>query len=108
MMTRMDVERAVLGAMLLSTLAGDPQVDPIALGLAPEHFRSEQNRELWEAIVETYWERGATNPIVVGEWLSRNGRLRAAGGHERLLDLLEGVVDASGIGDHAAALRGDW
>lgn len=108
MMTRMDVEKIVLGGMLLSTLSGDPQIDPATLGLAPESFRSEQNRELWEAIVATYGERGATDPIVVGEWLARNGRLVAAGGHERLLDLIEGIVDAAGIGDHAAALRGDW
>ncbi len=88
----LEAERSVLGALLLHS---DAVVD--VTFLKPDDFYLPRHQLIFQAIVDAYNGRHATDPIVVGEELSRSGRMQEAGGHEQLLDLMEAVVTAAGV-----------
>lgn len=96
----LDAERSVLGALLLHT---DAVVD--VTFLKPEDFYLPRHQQVFQAILATYNARSATDPIVVGEELSRQGKLEEIGGHEQLMDLMEGVITAAGVVYHAEIVR---
>lgn len=96
----LDAERSVLGALLLHT---DAVVD--VTFLKPEDFYLPKHQQVFQAILATYNARSATDPIVVGEELSRQGKLEEVGGHEQLMDLMEGVITAAGVVYHAEIVR---
>ena len=88
----LDAERSVLGALLLHP---DAVVD--VTFLKPEDFYLPKNEQIFTCILSAYNNRHATDPIVVGEELSRLGHLEEIGGHEHLMDLMEGVITAAGV-----------
>lgn len=96
----LEAERSVLGALLLHS---DAVAD--VTFLKPEDFYLPRHQVIFEAILAAFNARHATDPIVVGEELSRGGRMEEAGGHEQLLDLMESVVTAAGIVYHAEIVR---
>ena len=96
----LDAERSVLGALLLHT---DAVVD--VTFLKPEDFYLPKHQQVFQAILATYNARSATDPIVVGEELSRQGKLEEIGGHEQLMDLMEGVITAAGVVYHSEIVR---
>lgn len=96
----LEAERSVLGALLLHS---DAVAD--VTFLKPEDFYLPRHQVIFESILGAFNSRHATDPIVVGEELSRSGRLQDAGGHEQLLDLMESVVTAAGIVYHAEIVR---
>jgi len=96
----LDAERSVLGALLLHT---DAIVD--VTFLKPEDFYLPKHQQIFQALLAAYNTRTATDPIVVGEELSRQGKLEEVGGHEQLMDLMEGVITAAGVVYHAEIVR---
>src|SRR5262249_41370812 len=96
----LEAERSVLGALLL-------HADAVAdvMFLKPEDFYLPKHQVIFHSIIAPYNGRQLTDPIVVGEELSRSGRLQEAGGHEQLLDLVESVVTAAGVVYHAELVR---
>ena len=96
----LDAERSVLGALLLHT---DAVVD--VTFLKPDDFYLPKHQQVFQAILTAYNTRTATDPIVVGEELSRQGKLDEVGGHEQLMDLMEGVITAAGVVYHAEIVR---
>ncbi|MCL4160589.1 UNVERIFIED_CONTAM: hypothetical protein GTU68_017397, partial [Idotea baltica] len=96
----LDAERSVLGALLLHP---DAVVD--VTFLKPEDFYLPKNEQIFTCILSAYNNRHATDPIVVGEELSRLGHLEEIGGHEHLMDLMEGVITAAGVVYHAEIVR---
>ena len=96
----LDAERSVLGALLLHT---DAVVD--VTFLKPDDFYLPKHQQVFQAILTAYNTRTATDPIVVGEELSRQGKLEEVGGHEQLMDLMEGVITAAGVVYHAEIVR---
>src|SRR5690349_8317422 len=96
----LEAERSVLGALLLHS---DAVVD--VTFLKPDDFYLPRHQLIFQSIVAAYNGRHATDPIVVGDELSRVGRLQDAGGHEQLLDLMESVVTAAGVLYHAEIVR---
>src|SRR5512134_3073315 len=92
----LEAERSVLGALLLH-----PDAVADVQFLKPEDFYLPRHQLIYQTILATYNARSATDPIVVGEELSRQGLLPDAGGQEQLLDLMESVVTAAGVGYHA-------
>jgi replicative DNA helicase len=96
----LDAERSVLGALLLHP---DAVVD--VTFLKPDDFYLPKHETIFTSIISAYNDRHATDPIVVGEELSREGRLEEVGGHEQLMDLMEGVITAAGIVYHAEIVR---
>lgn len=96
----LDAERSVLGSCLMDAGA----VRSVA-NLRSSDFWLKRHGVIFEAIIEAHEDAGATDPIVVGDFLTRHGRLEEIGGHTQLLDLLEGVVTASGVEVHADIVR---
>ncbi|MBK8096478.1 MAG: replicative DNA helicase [Planctomycetes bacterium] len=96
----LEAERSVLGALLLhSDAVADVQF------LKPEDFYLPRHQIIYQSILASYNARSATDPIVVGEELQKQGLLQEAGGQEQLLDLLESVVTAAGVTYHAEIVR---
>ena len=96
----LEAERSVLGALLLHADAvADVQF------LKPEDFYLPRHQLIYQATLQAYNTRSVTDPIAVGEVLSREGVLEDVGGQEVLLDLLESVVSAAGIRYHAEIVR---
>ena len=96
----LDAERSVLGALLLHS---DAVVD--VTFLKPDDFYLPKHQQIFQALLTAYNTRTATDPIVVGEELSRQGKLEEVGGHEQLMDLMEGVITAAGVVYHAEIVR---
>ena len=96
----LDAERSVLGALLLHS---DVVVD--VTFLKPDDFYLPKHQQVFQAILTAYNTRTATDPIVVGEELSRLGKLEEVGGHGQLMDLMEGVITAAGVVYHAEIVR---
>ena len=96
----LDAERSVLGALLLHP---DAVVD--VTFLKPDDFYLPKHQQIFTSILAAYNTRSATDPIVVGEELSRQGRLEEVGGHEHLMDLMESVITAAGVVYHAEIVR---
>ncbi|MCB9876377.1 MAG: replicative DNA helicase [Planctomycetes bacterium] len=96
----LDAERSVLGALLLH-----PDAVADVTFLKSEDFYLPRHQVIFTSIVAAYNTRQATDPIIVGEVLSREGRLQEAGGHEQLMDLMEGVITAAGVVYHAEIVR---
>ncbi|MBL8730955.1 MAG: replicative DNA helicase [Planctomycetes bacterium] len=96
----LEAERSVLGALLLhADTVGD------VMFLKPEDFYLARHQVIFQSILDAYNTKQATDPIVVGEALSRVGRLDEAGGHGQLLDLMESVVTSAGVVYHAEIVR---
>lgn len=92
----LEAERSVLGALLLHS---DAVAD--VTFLKPEDFYLPRHQVIFASIVSSFNGRHATDPLVVADELSRAGRLQDAGGHAQLLDLMECVVTAAGVAEHA-------
>ncbi|MBT9259475.1 MAG: replicative DNA helicase [Clostridiales bacterium] len=82
-----DAERAVLGALLLST----EQVTLVGAILRPEDFFLDGHRHIYGAILDLYEAGTPIDLITVGEELKRKGVLQAAGGFAYLADLAKEV-----------------
>lgn len=96
----LDAERSVLGALLLH-----PDAVADVTFLRGEDFFLRRHQLIFDSIVGSYNDRQITDPIAVGEQLSREGQLDEVGGHGQLLDLMESVVTAAGVVHHADIVR---
>ena len=94
----LDAERRVIGAMLLHS-----DVAESVSFLNSADFHDPSHRKIHEATIAVYRARHATDPIVVGEELTKRGWLAEVGGHAKLLDLMESVVTTAGA-VHSAEL----
>lgn len=93
-------ERSLLGTLLLhANTVGD------VAQMRPEDFHEVRHQLIFRGIIDSYNTSGTTDPLVVGEELSRSGRLQEAGGVEHLLDLVEQVVTPAGVLDHARIVQ---
>lgn len=96
----LDAERSVLGALLLhADVLADVDF------LRPEDFYLPKHQLIYQSILGVYGTRNVTDPISVEEELSRRGELQDVGGRGQLLDLLESVASAAGVGYHAEIVR---
>ncbi|MCA8974988.1 MAG: replicative DNA helicase [Planctomycetes bacterium] len=96
----LEAERSVLGALLLH-----PDAVADVTFLRGEDFFLRRHQLIFDSIVGSYNDRQITDPIAVGEQLSRLGQLEDVGGHGQLLDLMESVVTAAGVVHHADIVR---
>src|SRR5512139_2754865 len=71
----LDAEAAVLSAVLLSTESFDTVQDL----LRPEHFYSDANRRIFEAIVELQGSGRPVDVVSVATWLRDRERLQQVG-----------------------------
>ena len=84
----LDAEAAVLSATLLSSDAFDNVQDV----LAPEHFYSEANRRIFEAVVDLNTTSQPVDVVSVAAWLRSRERLEQIGGTSYLAELTDAVA----------------
>lgn len=92
-----EVERAILGAMLV-----EQEAIPEVIDLLPQDaFYDRRNQEVFDAIVAT-WDSGTPADLVtVTETLKRRGRLEEIGGGYELAKLTQDVASTANVEHHA-------
>jgi replicative DNA helicase len=97
----LDAEAAVLSALLLAGEAFD-QVQDV---LAPEHFYSEANRRIFEAIADLNQQSQPVDVVTVSAWLRSRERLEQVGGGAYLAELTYATPAVAHVGAHARTVR---
>ena len=93
----LDLEEAVLGALMLEKNA----LTAVIEFLRPEHFYTEQHREIYSAIVDLFKASEPVDMRTVVAQLRKNGRLEVVGGAYFIAELTSRVSSAANIEYHA-------
>ncbi|HYF70018.1 MAG TPA: replicative DNA helicase [Ohtaekwangia sp.] len=96
----LDLEEAVLGALMLEKNA----LNAVVEFLKPEHFYSEQHKEIFTAIVDLF---KATEPVdmrTVVNQLRKTGKIELVGGAYYIAELTAKVSSAANIEYHARVI----
>ena len=96
----LDMEESVLGAILLEKNA----LVEVASILRPEHFYSDQHKEIYQAILEMFAEGTAIDMRTVVAQLRKNGKLEIVGGAYYIAELTSKVSSGANISFHARYL----
>lgn len=97
----LDVEKAVLGAMLLEPSC----IDMVIEELSPECFYDPRHRTIYEAMLELVAAHNPIDIITVSERLVALGRLEEVGGPVVLTDLSENVGSAAHVEFYVKILK---
>jgi replicative DNA helicase len=100
----LDAEAVVLSAILLSSEAFD-QVQDI---LRAEHFYSDANRRIYEAVVELQSTGKPVDVVSVATWLRDRERLQQVGGTPYLAQLTDAIPAVAHVEAHARVVREKW
>lgn len=99
-----DLERAVLGAMLLEKEA----YHEIAHILLPEAFYVEKNEVICQAIIDLYNRGEVADILTVTEELKRSGKLASVGGAHYVAALTERLASSAHMEFHMRIILQDW
>jgi replicative DNA helicase len=97
-------EAAVLSAVLLDRDA----FDEVAEILKPEHFYSDANRRIYEAIFELERLQRAVDVVSVASFLKDKNRLQQVGGTAYLAQLTDATPYVANVETHARLIREKW
>ena len=100
----LDAEAAVLSAVLLEP----DSFDEVAEILKPEHFYSDANRRIFEAIFELERMQRAVDVVTVSSYLRDKNRLQQVGGTAYLAQLTDATPYVANIESHARLIREKW
>ena len=100
----LDAEGAVLSAVLLASDAFD-RVQEILL---PEHFYSEANRRIFEAVLELQSSGRPVDLVSVAGFLRDRERLAQVGGTPYLAQLADATPAVAHVEHHARVIREKW
>src|SRR5258707_2560915 len=92
-----DLEEAVLGALMLEKNA----LTAVVEFLRPEHFYSDQHKEIYTAIIDLFKSSEPVDMRTVVAQLRKNGKLEVAGGAFYIAELTSKVSSAANIEYHA-------
>ncbi len=98
----LDAEAAVLSALLLSADAFDEVQDV----LQAEHFYSDANRRIYEAIYELRRVEQPVDLVSVASWLRQRERLEQIGGSAYLAELSDATPAVAHVKAHAETVVG--
>ncbi len=93
----LDLEEAVLGALMLEKSA----LTAVIEYLRPEHFYTEQHREIYQAITDLFKGSEPVDMRTVVAQLRKNGRLELVGGAYYIAELTSKVSSAANIEYHS-------
>lgn len=96
-----EAERSVLGGLMLDQRAWDQVADAVE---AADFYRAD-HRLIFSAIASLIEQGEPPDAITVGESLSRQGQLEAAGGIDYLAQLVEETLSAANIAAYARIVR---
>ena len=97
-------EAAVLSSVLLTPEA----FDEVAEILKPEHFYSDANRRIYEAIFELERLQRAVDVVSVASYLKDKNRLQQIGGTAYLAQLTDATPYVANVETHARLIREKW
>lgn len=100
----LDAEAAVLSSVLLSVEAFDQACEL----LRPEHFYSDANRRIFEAVVELQAQNRPVDIVSVATWLRDRERLQQVGGTPYLAQLTDATPAIAHVEAHARVVREKW
>ena len=89
----LDLEEAVLGALMLEKNA----LTAVVEYLRPEHFYTEQHKEIFQAIIDLFKGSQPVDMRTVVAQLRKNGRLEIVGGAYYIAELTSRVSSAANI-----------
>ena len=93
----LDLEEAVLGALMLEKNA----LTAVIEFLRPEHFYTEQHKEIYQAITDLFKASEPVDMRTVVAQLRKNGKLELVGGAYYIAELTSKVSSAANIEYHA-------
>ena len=93
----LDLEEAVLGALMLEKNA----LTAVIEFLRPDHFYTEQHREIYQAIVDLFKASEPVDMRTVVAQLRKNAKLEVVGGAYYIAELTSKVSSAANIEYHA-------
>ena len=93
----LELEEAVLGAMMMESSAVNAVIDV----LRPESFYREQHQRIYEAIVELFQESEPVDLLTVTETLRKSGHLQFVGGPASVARLTNRIASTANIEAHA-------
>jgi hypothetical protein len=97
-----EAERALLGALLLDSAVGWPQVKDV---VDLSHFSRPDHRLIFSAISSVIEHAGTADPVLVLDRLHEDGKLEAAGGKEYIADLAAETTSAANAAAYAKIVR---
>ena len=96
-----DLEEAVLGAMMIDKEAVDMVIDI----LHSEVFYKEQHTLIYNAIFQLFQESQPTDLLTVSEQMKKDGTLDAVGGDFYLINLTQKVASSAHVEHHARIIQ---
>ena len=93
----LDLEEAVLGAMMIDKKGVDEVIDI----LQPDAFYKEAHKHIFEAIVQLFNETQPVDLLTVSAQLKKNGKLELAGGDFYLIQLTQKISSSAHIEFHS-------
>ncbi len=92
-----DLEEAVLGAMMIDKKGVDEVIDI----LQPDAFYKEAHKHIFEAIVQLFTDTQPIDLLTVSSQLKKNAKLEAAGGDFYLIQLTQKISSSAHIEFHS-------
>ncbi len=96
-----DAEQSLLGAILIDKNA----LIQLSAFLAPEHFYSSENQEVYHAMLKLYENREPIDIITLSDQLKKQKRLNKIGGIEYLTKLAEKVPTAANAESYGRIIK---
>lgn len=96
----MDIEEAVLGAVMIESNA----IIEIAGFLRPEHFYDEAHKEIYRAVLELFASSSKIDMRTIVMHLRKSGKIELVGGAFRIAELTSKVSSSANIETHARIL----
>ena len=96
----LDLEEAVLGALMLEKNA----LNAVVEFLKPEHFYSEQHKEIYSAIIDLFKSSDPVDMRTVVNQLRKTGKIELIGGAYYIAELTSKVSSAANIEYHARVI----
>jgi replicative DNA helicase len=93
----LDLEEAVLGAMMIDKKGVDDVIDI----LQPDAFYKEAHKYIFEAIIQLFTETQPIDLLTVSSQLKKNGKLELAGGDFYLIQLTQKIASSAHIEFHS-------
>ena len=97
-----DIERTILGAVLLDNMAF---YEATELGLAALDFELESHQRIWQSIADLLEAGGSADSATIPAHLSRHKQIESVGGWAYIAGLTEGVPRAPKIRDYVRLVR---